>query len=230
MLVRADQPSPFARSRIHVIHPSSGPLAGKRKVTFMVAPAGTTFGVADPTSRSTPSSPSATNSVAGSELRLSTVTVQLRAFGGTGPTAGGSSGRDRGRAREDRRGRAREGWQRRQRHAGRDVQLRRARRNTLTVVVTVAATRHEDRAVEQERERGAVAAPEHGRGGRQRPGPWVVQAAAVQSSRTPPLIVDGLSPARCRPTAAPLGRRMLGRQASAVQVPVAGSYTSDPHS
>ena len=58
----------------------------------MVAPAGTTFGVADPTSRSTPSSPSATNIVAGSELSFSTVTVQVRAFGGTGPSAGGSSG------------------------------------------------------------------------------------------------------------------------------------------
>src|SRR6187431_1256490 len=75
-----------------VIHPSSGPLAGKRKVTFMVVPAGTTFGVAEPTSRSTPSSPSATNIVAGSELWFSTVMVQLRAFGGVGPTAGGISG------------------------------------------------------------------------------------------------------------------------------------------
>jgi hypothetical protein len=66
-------------------------LAGKRKVTFRVAPAGTTFGVADPTSRKLPPSPpSATDSVAGSELLLSTVTVQLRAFGGTGPAAGGS--------------------------------------------------------------------------------------------------------------------------------------------
>src|SRR5262245_49137842 len=75
-----------------VIQPSSGPpLAGKRKVTFTLAPAGPTFGVADPTSRSSPVS--ATNMVAGSELWLSTVMVQLRAFGGTGPSAGGSSGR-----------------------------------------------------------------------------------------------------------------------------------------
>ena len=59
----------------------------------MVAPAGTTFGVADPTSRKVPpSSPSATNKVARPELLLSTVMVQLRAFGGTGPAAGGRTG------------------------------------------------------------------------------------------------------------------------------------------
>ena len=45
----------------------------------MVVPAGTTFGAADPTSRNPPSSASATNSVAGAELWLSTVTVQDRA-------------------------------------------------------------------------------------------------------------------------------------------------------
>src|SRR5262245_1346659 len=57
----------------------------------MVAPAGTTFGVADPTSTSMPVSPRLpTNRAAGSELRLSTVTVQLCAFGGTGPAAAGS--------------------------------------------------------------------------------------------------------------------------------------------
>src|SRR5262245_7316475 len=73
------------------IQPSSGPpSAGKRKVTFTVAPAGTTFGVADPTSRNPPSSSSATNSAAGSERLLSTVTFQDRAFGGTGPAAGGN--------------------------------------------------------------------------------------------------------------------------------------------
>ena len=48
-LVRVDQPSSFARSRVHV-DPSVVDLAGKRKVTCTVVPAGTTFGVADPTS------------------------------------------------------------------------------------------------------------------------------------------------------------------------------------
>ena len=158
-----------------VIHPSSGPLAGKRKVTFMVALAGTTFGVADPTSRSTPSSPSATNIVAGSEVWFSTVMVQLRAFGGVGPTAGGSGGGvgvgvgytgGAGSGRSERRH-----W-----HAGRDVQRRRAVEKGCTDPAYVAqhATCHEDRAVEQGRERGAVAA-EHARGGCQRPGPRVVQ-------------------------------------------------------
>ena len=52
--------------------------------------AGTTFGVADPTGRVIPNpSSSATNSATGSELLLSTVTFQVRAFGGTGPSAGG---------------------------------------------------------------------------------------------------------------------------------------------
>ena len=144
---------PVAGSRGSIRHPT---LAGKRKVTFTVVPAGTTFGVADPTSRNLPSSPSATNRVAGSELWLSTVMVQLRAFGGTGPSAGGSGvgtgvglGRPTGSG-----GGPREGRQRRQRHAGRDVQLGRAIRNALALVVAVAATCHEDRAVEQERERG----------------------------------------------------------------------------
>ena len=99
-VARADQAHicPVAQSRVH--GDPSVVLAGKRKVTCTVAPAGTTFGVADPTSRNIPpSSSSATNSVAGSELLLSTVTVQLRAFGGTGPAAGGSGVRPRGRAR-----------------------------------------------------------------------------------------------------------------------------------
>jgi hypothetical protein len=68
-------------------------LGGSRKVTFMVVSGGTTFGVTFPHSRPTPvSSSSAANSVAGLELLLSTVTVQVLAPGGTGPTAGGTGG------------------------------------------------------------------------------------------------------------------------------------------
>jgi len=55
----------------------------------MVVPAGTTFGVTEPTSVPPPP-PSVTKSAAGSELRFSTVTVQLVAFGGMGPIVGGS--------------------------------------------------------------------------------------------------------------------------------------------
>ena len=58
----------------------------------MVAPAGTTFGVADPTSRNVPLVPLGHEQRRGLGAPLSTVTVQDRAFGGTGPTAGGSSG------------------------------------------------------------------------------------------------------------------------------------------
>ena len=84
---------PSDRSRgFTKIAPTLHPFAGTRKVTFTVAPGGTTFGVADPTSRPRiplPSS-SATNSVAGSELLLRTVTFQDRAPGGMGPASGGT--------------------------------------------------------------------------------------------------------------------------------------------
>src|SRR4029078_11092203 len=50
--------------------------------------AGRTCGLAGPTR--SPAVPSTTTMVAGWELWLSTVTVHLRAFGGTGPSAGGS--------------------------------------------------------------------------------------------------------------------------------------------
>src|SRR4029453_2473619 len=74
------------------IHPSARPpLTGKRKVTCTLTPAGTTLGVADPTSSNGPvPSAAATDRVTGSELWLSTVTFQARAFGGTGPAAGGN--------------------------------------------------------------------------------------------------------------------------------------------
>ena len=65
-------------------------FGGSRKVTFTVAPGGTTLGVTDPHSRTRPlSSSSARNNVAGLELSLTAVTFQGRAPAGTGPAAGG---------------------------------------------------------------------------------------------------------------------------------------------
>src|SRR5438093_5560760 len=66
-------------------------FGGSRKVTFSVTPAGTTLGVTDPHSGPMAFSPSsARNSVTGSGLLLTTVTVQGRAPVGMGPAAGGN--------------------------------------------------------------------------------------------------------------------------------------------
>ena len=75
------------------IHPSSGPLSAGKQEGHLHGGAGWDH-VRGRRSRRAVTSPlsvlSATNSVAGSELLLSTVTVQHRAFGGTGPAAGGN--------------------------------------------------------------------------------------------------------------------------------------------
>ena len=88
-LVRVDQRSPFARSRVHV-DPSVVGL-GREEEGHLHGGAGWDHVRSRrPDEPHSPSSSSATNSVAGSELLLSTVTFQHRAFGGTGPAAGGS--------------------------------------------------------------------------------------------------------------------------------------------
>ena len=90
---RLEERSPLAWNRVHQIQQLVTLFGGSRKVTFMVTAGGTTFGVTFPHSRAGPvSSSSAANSVAGLELLLSTVTVQVLAPGGTGPTAGGTGG------------------------------------------------------------------------------------------------------------------------------------------
>ena len=84
-------------------------LAGKRKVTFTVAPAGTTFGVADPTSRKVPPRLPRPRTVS----RAGAPVVDRDGPGpcvrrnGTGRRR--ERRRDRGRGREDWRGRGREG-------------------------------------------------------------------------------------------------------------------------
>ena len=103
---------------------------------------------------------SATNSVAGSELLLRDRDLPGPCAGRDGTDLRAGPGSGPGSGREGWRGRAREGWQWGRRHAGRDVQLRRACRDTRPVQ-TVPATRHEDRAIEQQRKRSVVP-PEHG--------------------------------------------------------------------
>ena len=172
-VVRVDQPSSFARSRVHV-DPSV--IIGREEEGHLHGGAGWDHvRRRRPDEPSRPSSP-ATNRVAGSELWLSTVTVQLRAFGGTGPAAGGSgvgTGVGLGKTGGGGLGKAGNGGS--DTPAGTYSSAAPVEPHTPSSL-TVAATRHEDRAVEQERERGAgAAAPKHGRGGRQRPGVWVVQ-------------------------------------------------------
>jgi hypothetical protein len=95
-------PSPpwFGPGFTKIDHPSA-PTGGRAKITFTVAPGGTTLGVAVPTSRPMPlASSSATNNVAGLGLLLTTVTVHRRPPGtsgsfstwGVGPGEGVGSG------------------------------------------------------------------------------------------------------------------------------------------
>ena len=87
---RLEERSPLTRSRVDPDPAIRDALGGSRKVTFPVAPAGTTLGVTDPHSFHVPCTLSpARNNVAGSELSLTTVTFQDRAPGRDGTSRGG---------------------------------------------------------------------------------------------------------------------------------------------
>ena len=169
-------PSPFARSRVHV-DPSviRSPWQGRGRSPSRWRRLGPRSASRTRRAVTSRSSPSATNSVAGSELLLSTVTFQDRAFGGTGPTAGGSgvgSGVGLGKTGGGGLGKAGNGG------IGTPAgtyssaaPLETHSRSSLQSLPPATRTVPSSRSVNEE----PVVAPEHARGGRQRPGPRVVQ-------------------------------------------------------